>query len=158
MVLWQGLIIVDTFGQSLNNHCILCSLAPLVCPYYCLPKPVQSGHASWFHAFLDHHLIAYKNAVPWILELRGDLMQLVFMLSQFAVNSYMYLCARAIDYTYITVYTVTNARHKWAMPSARNKWLPCVDLYYGRCLIHLAWAVSTYLSISLKWSLICQIR
>jgi len=28
----------------------------------------------------------------------------------------------------------------------------------GRWLIHLAWAVSTYLSISLKWSLICQIR
>jgi len=103
---------VDTFGQSLNNHCILCSLAPLVCPYYCLPKPVQSGHASWFHAFLDHHLIAYKSALPWILELRGDLMQLVFMLSQFTVNSYMYLCARAIDYTYITVYTVTSARHK----------------------------------------------
>ena len=103
---------MDTFGQSLNNHCIWCSLAQLVCPYYCLPKPVQSGHASWFHAFLDHHLIAYRNAVPWILELREDLMQLVFMLSQFAVNSDMYLCARAIDYTYITVYTVTSARHK----------------------------------------------
>ena len=158
MVLWQGLIIVDTFGQSLNNHCILCSLAPLVCPYYCLPKPVQSGHASWFHAFLDHHLIAYKNAVPWILELRGDLMQLVFMLSQFTVNSYMYLCARAIDYTYITVYTVTSARHKWAMPSARKQVIAIYGFVLWQMALHLAWAVSTYLSISLKWSLICQIR
>jgi len=39
-------------------------------------------------------------------------MQLVFMLSQFTVNSYMYLCARAVDYTYITVHTVASARHK----------------------------------------------
>jgi len=30
-------------------------------------------------------------------------MQLVFMLSQFAVNSYMYLCARVIDRTYVTI-------------------------------------------------------
>jgi len=41
------LIIVDTL--SLDNHCILCSLAPLVCPY-CLPKPVQSGHPGLMHS------------------------------------------------------------------------------------------------------------
>ena len=78
-VLWRGHIIVDTLGQSLNNHCILCSLAPLVCPYYCLPKPVQSGHVSWFHAFLDHHLIAFLvtlllfQIVPCATEHRSKL-------------------------------------------------------------------------------------
>jgi len=30
-------------------------------------------------------------------------MQLVFILSQFDVNSYMYLCARVRDHTYVTV-------------------------------------------------------
>ena len=49
-------------------------------------------------------------------------MQLVFMLSQFAANSYMYLCTRVIDHTYVTLVVAVGWLRGHMVGSRKNSW------------------------------------